>query len=459
MEDLEIYYKLASHISTIAVTLITAVCFVRLIKPYLVHKKNIWAAGAAYFIAIIVLYGIPFQINNFAAYGLSVLAAFVLTCNVDRRNYGQKLFLSVTFFSLRWLAIAMENCIYKVLYNESMKMPGFSGSQILQLKIFLGIRILDVILSFLFLSFFVWLINRAYTYKYADVTGKEALMLSMPSISGMGAYAILKYYDEVYESDTGNSLFDLYGTYDWLCFLYYGIMMITILVVIILFQDLKGRQEEETQNQLLSRQVEDIKKHIEEVESLYRDFGSLRHDMGNHLVTLENLYMKKEYGEAQEYTMQLQRELSEITPDIRSGNPVTDVILMEKKREAAEKGIDFVCEFHYPQGTGVNAFDVSVILNNGIGNAIEAALKCQNPSVKISSYRKKNAYIIEIRNHYSHEISIDAGSGLPLTTKRSGQGHGLGLANIKRTAQKYHGDIAVDWDGSTFILYVMLMVC
>lgn len=457
MDDLEIYYIRTSHISMIAVTFITAVCFVSLVKPFLMKKKYAWTVGAVYFGMMNILYCIPVQMNNFTAYGLGVLTAFAFTCNIDRRNYGQKLFLSLTFFSLRWLALAMENCIDKMLYYESLKVPGYSKSQKLQLEIFIGCSILDVILSFLFLSVFVWLINRAYTYKYADVTGKEVLLLSMPSVLGMVGYEVLKYYEKVYESRTGSSLFDLYGTYDWLCFLYYGIMMTTILVVIILFQDLKGRQEEETQNKLLARQMEDMKNHIEEVERLYRDFRSLRHDIGNHVMTLENLYVKREYGEARKYTMQLQKKLNELPFAIKSGNPVTDVILMERKKEAQEEGIDFICEFHYPEGTGINAFDVSVILNNGIGNALEAASKCQNPFVKISSYRRKNAYLIEIRNNYSNEFFIDEKNGLPVTTKQSEKGHGLGLANIKKTAQKYHGDMDIAYDEKIFVLSVMLM--
>ena len=35
--------------------------------------------------------------------------------------------------------------------------------------------------------------------------------------------------------------------------------------------------------------ISDIKKHIEEVEKLYRDIRSMRHDMGNHIQTLEHL--------------------------------------------------------------------------------------------------------------------------------------------------------------------------
>lgn len=47
----------------------------------------------------------------------------------------------------------------------------------------------------------------------------------------------------------------------------------------------------------------------------------------------------------------------------------------------------------------MNAFDVSIILNNGIDNALEGAASCREPYIRISSYQKGNAYMIEIENN------------------------------------------------------------
>ena len=44
------------------------------------------------------------------------------------------------------------------------------------------------------------------------------------------------------------------------------------------------------------------------------------------------------------------------------------MILMEKLREAKEKQIRFISDFHYPGDTKLNAFDLSVILNNALDN-------------------------------------------------------------------------------------------
>ena len=101
--------------------------------------------------------------------------------------------------------------------------------------------------------------------------------------------------------------------------------------------------------------------------------------------------------------------------------------------------------------------DISVILNNAIDNAIEGASECENPWIKILSYRKNNAYMIEIRNSVTGRRAVDEDSGLPHTTKE-GEGHGFGLANIRKVAQRYYGDIAIEQKESEFVLVVMLII-
>ena len=75
--------------------------------------------------------------------------------------------------------------------------------------------------------------------------------------------------------------------------------------------------------------------------------------------------------DAAEYMEHLKKEWNEISPEIKTGSPVIDVILMEKLREAKEKQIRFISDFHYPGDTKLNAFDLSVILNNALDNCME----------------------------------------------------------------------------------------
>ena len=211
-------------------------------------------------------------------------------------------------------------------------------------------------------------------------------------------------------------------------------------------------------NLLLAEQIENTKQHISEVEKLYGDIRALKHDVGNHITVLENLYLKKETTEIEKYLAELKSAWSESVAEIKTGNPVTDVILTQKQKEAEEKGIDFRCKFMYPTDTGINAFDVSVILNNAITNAFEGVSGCKNPYVSISAHRKKNAYMLELTNCIRKRVEIDDETGLPESTKKDKGSHGFGLANIRKVAQKYYGDIDISQDENSFTLTVMLMV-
>ena len=133
------------------------------------------------------------------------------------------------------------------------------------------------------------------------------------------------------------------------------------------------------------------------------------------------------------------------------------MILTQRQKEAEEKGIDFRCEFYYPMDTGINAFDISVILNNAITNAFEGVKGCKNPYVSIAAYRKKNAYMLEVTNCIRKTVEIDVETGLPDTTKKDKGSHGFGLANVRKVAQKYYGDIDIRQEENYFILTVMMM--
>jgi sensor histidine kinase regulating citrate/malate metabolism len=210
-----------------------------------------------------------------------------------------------------------------------------------------------------------------------------------------------------------------------------------------------------TRQELVLNQVSDMKKHIGEVEKLYQDIRSLRHDMGNHIQMLEHLVAENHMDDAAEYMEHLKKEWKEISPEIKTGSPVIDVILMEKLREAKEKQIRFISDFHYPGDTKLNAFDLSVILNNALDNCMEN-VSGENPYISISSFRKNSIFMITIKNRYEGELNYKD-SDLPETTK-SGKEHGIGLHNIRRVARMYMGDISLEQENQEVVLSIMLQV-
>mgnify|MGYP000587596567 FL=1 len=455
MSLVEKCWMVTSKISVIALLMITGIYFGKFVCPYIKKKKGAVAVSIVYITIMLVLYMIPPQIDNFSAYLIGVIAAFLVMYVEDRRNIYQKIFLAITFFSIRWLTVAMaarlDDLVTKALVFRNM-----SAEKVwLQYGLYVGTRVLDIVLCIAFIAVAIGLINKAYIYKKDEMSVKEMVMLIIPSLVGVTGYGILQYYLMIYERDTGKNLIDTYGFYGALSFLHYLISIVAILVVIVMFQNWKEMQEEQRGQELVLNQISDMKKHIEEVEKLYRDIRSMRHDMGNHIQTLEHLVAHNNMDDATEYLEHLKNEWDEVSPEIKTGSPVIDVILMEKLREAKERQIRFLSDFHYPQNTKLNAFDLSVIMNNALNNCMEN-VSGDDPYISIYSFRKNSIFMITIKNSFVGHLNF-GDSDLPETTK-SGREHGMGLNNIRRVARMYMGDISLEQGNEEVILSIMMQV-
>ena len=455
MSLVEKCWMVTSKISVIALLMITGIYFGKFVCPYIKKKKGAVAVSIVYITIMLVLYMIPPQIDNFSAYLIGVIAAFLAMYVEDRRNIYQKIFLAITFFSIRWLTVAMaarlDDLVTKALVFRNM-----SAEKVwLQYGLYVGTRVLDIVLCIAFIAVAIGLINKAYIYKKDEMSVKEMVMLIIPSLVGVTGYGILQYYLMIYERDTGKNLIDTYGFYGALSFLHYLISIVAILVVIVMFQNWKEMQEEQRGQELVLNQISDMKKHIEEVEKLYRDIRSMRHDMGNHIQTLEHLVAHNNMDDATEYLEHLKNEWDEVSLEIKTGSPVIDVILMEKLREAKERQIRFLSDFHYPHNTKLNAFDLSVIMNNALNNCMEN-VSGDDPYISISSFRKNSIFMITIKNSFEGHLNF-GDSDLPETTK-SGREHGMGLNNIRRVARMYMGDISLEQGNEEVILSIMMQV-
>lgn len=455
MSLVEKCWMVTSKISVIALLMITGIYFGKFVCPYIKKKKGAVAVSIVYITIMLVLYMIPPQIDNFSAYLIGVIAAFLVMYVEDRRNIYQKIFLAITFFSIRWLTVAMAGRLDD-LVTKALVFRNMSAEKVwLQYGLYVGTRVLDIVLCIAFIAVAIGLINKAYIYKKDEMSVKEMVMLIIPSLVGVTGYGILQYYLMIYERDTGKNLIDTYGFYGALSFLHYLISIVAILVVIVMFQNWKEMQEEHRGQELVLNQISDMKKHIEEVEKLYRDIRSMRHDMGNHIQTLEHLVAHNNMDDATEYLEHLKNEWDEVSPEIKTGSPVIDVILMEKLREAKERQIRFLSDFHYPQNTKLNAFDLSVIMNNALNNCMEN-VSGDDPYISISSFRKNSIFMITIKNSFGGQLNF-GDSDLPETTK-FGKEHGMGLNNIRRVARMYMGDISLEQGNEEVILSIMMQV-
>lgn len=145
-----------------------------------------------------------------------------------------------------------------------------------------------------------------------------------------------------------------------------------------------------------------------------------------------------------------------LAEEIRTGNPVTDVILAEHQRRIEAAGAMFQSDFHYPDDTAADAFDLSIILDNALTNALEALP--QHGVICIRSFREHHAYLIVVENTFEGVLAAKGAEGLPMTTKQPAEAHGFGLRHIKAVAEHYHGAVTIEQEGSLVRLNVMLCI-
>ena len=454
MNNMETYWAIANHTIAIINILVEGWLFYKFVQPFM--KGKAYYVGISYSVAMLVLYCVPQEITY--PYLLGIFVAGTMMCLLERRNIKQKVFLATIMYLFRWMVYGVTLVLRDIMFALFINTSYMLAEPVKQWIAYILVELVYYGVAITLMYLVIKLIHKVYEHKKEDISGKELLLLFATLLTVMVGYFTFNFFSNVYLEDMEVYIWNAHPGYTFLRVLYQIVSFAAVLIAVVTYQKIKEKQREENVNLLLTEQIENTKQHIREVEKLYGDIRALKHDMGNHISVLENLFMRNETEELEKYMAELKLTWGESAAEIKTGNPVTDVILTQKQKEAEESGIAFDCKFIYPVDSNINAFDVSVILNNTIENAFEGVNGCKDPYVSVLAYCKKNVYMLEVRNCISKGVEIDKETGLPETTKKDKRSHGFGLANIRKVAQKYYGDIDINQDENSFTLTVMLMI-
>ena len=248
------------------------------------------------------------------------------------------------------------------------------------------------------------------------------------------------------------------------------ILLLGIVIISVkLFKNLVMFKDEEQKRILLENRVAGVHHEVEELTNIYSDIRGLRHDLRNHIANIAAyIRQNSDDNELNKYLNQMTRTVEKLDFTYKTGNPIIDIILHQSLQRARKNNIRFVANFHYPKGFGIDVYDLSIILNNALQNALEACEKFNSECVirnsesidrfiEIQSYIKGNFYFMEIVNDFDGKIIWNG--ELPTTSKSDKQFHGIGLSNIQRCAQKYNGDLNIETTANKFKLTIMLTNC
>ena len=321
------------------------------------------------------------------------------------------------------------------------------------------------------LYFSIQKIVKSYRHRGKNRLTKEALFNLLPAVAGVLIAILIRLL--LISVKNGNPVL-LYHQYPVLHFIIPAIAMVLLGAIIFgfqLYQDMIDLQKERTEKVILENQITQMQNSMVEMEHLYNGIRSVKHDMKNHMTVLQRLMQEKCLSingngeEIKQYFEGMYQSVEKLETKIHTGNAVSDAVISSKFRYA-EKEIENIklnaSEFILTDASHVSAYDIGIILNNGLDNAIEACMKMRKKQpatetyISIKSFWKKNMYFIEIENSFDDVMQIDNETGYPVTTKEDKEVHGIGLRNIKNCANKYSGDMDCIVENKRFTLSIML---
>ena len=419
---------------------------------------------------------------------LDMVLLFGLLTLFCRGRISKRIYLSITFLALYELCSVLylygkqfleKLCGYFHVSTSPSLFPVYSwvvnpGEASWRMTITVGVDwagCLMLLLSCIILILSVRKLTRFAPGEEEGIPRNELLFLLSPAFTGIVFFTFINVSRSLLVNPAflkwtarGNPFFDLS-----LYFLIFFVAATTILCILYaynIYQKLIASMQDKQRAALLASQVDQMQAHIREIEQLYTGVRSMRHDMQNYLFDIKSLLAAQGVsvegeGELAGYFSGIGTALDALNFYFHTGNPVTDVVLNGKYQQAKSLGIQFDSEFLFPSDYGIDVFDLSIILNNALNNALEACevLSGSDPEaerfISVTSYCKNNMFLIEVKNSFDGTVCVTEDGGLK-SRKQDTHRHGLGFQNIVRCVDKYLGSADYTCCDRTFTLIVML---
>jgi sensor histidine kinase regulating citrate/malate metabolism len=186
---------------------------------------------------------------------------------------------------------------------------------------------------------------------------------------------------------------------------------------------------------------------------------SIRHDMKMHLATALDYSEKDKAKEASDYLKTLLGNISTSEVYSDTGNIALDSIINFKLKNAVEDRIKLEINILAPPALDVEPVDIVTILGNLLDNALDAVAKVENKVIKLNIEHSKGNLFIKAENTFDGEVKYNPeknGTEKMPATRKKGSEHGHGLANIRKSVEKYNGDMDIAHESEIFSVSILL---
>lgn len=388
---------------------------------------------------------------------ITMLMSFVVCMLVYERQKG-KLFCYITvFYSMMELirfaiypvfSIAIELGMQRIirLVEQNIWVDNDSFMVFLTVvEILWGLlfnAVLVLILYFCIREYKKMLVKRA-----RELGRIELLFLMAPCVTGMLFCALIRVIFYNFNDNGVEIIFDKHMELHIIVPLVSFLSLFSILFSAKAFRRMAEEGEEKLNLQIYKERMRSMETHMKDIEQLYESIRGIKHDMRHYIADMQMLLKtadptREMLVQFEDYMKELQHAVQVYDMQYRTGNPVTDMIVHRYESMAAEKETAFESDFIFPRKFSISVFDLSIILNNALENAMEACERMPEGMLRyivLHSFCRENMFFLEIRNSFCGPLLYQRREQRLQTTKEDKEMHGFGLKNIESCAEKYHG--------------------
>ena len=382
------------------------------------------------------------------------------------------LFLIVTFMAVGEMSFFLAHMLFE-LGNHLFRLWDWClGNGYISLEFYnciasitlIGNQILFYAIGAAVLYFTLRRVVQDYREKEYAVHRTELLFILTPGMTGLMVCTLLRITIDTAENGVPEVLYDRYPSLMVIMPVILLLLLFSVMFGVKLFQDMICWNREKSSRIILEKQVSSLQEHMGEMERVYSGIRGMRHDMKNTISVIMQLAAGKEEG-LQAYLEELSRTMDRLEFRFKTGNTVVDTLLNMKYHEITGTVPDLrmdVDGLQFPEKLFIQSYDIGIILGNALDNAMEACrkLKAKEPSaeafIRISSFQKRELFFLKVENSFDGRVVRRPRNELPVTDKADRENHGIGLINIRSTAEKYQGTMDFKVNGRVFILSVMM---
>ncbi len=236
-----------------------------------------------------------------------------------------------------------------------------------------------------------------------------------------------------------------------------GMILINALVFV-LFWFNQRQASIKRENDILTSQLSLQESSVKNLENAYNRTRAFRHDIKNHLLTMNILAENGDLNEIKKYLKEMGGIIDESSYVRITGISSVDAILNEKLYEAQGHNITTSYDVMNMEKNSIKPLHMCIILSNALDNAIEANQTIEDPDmryIKLKIYGDETFTVISVANPTS-AIPVKKADNTYKTTKSDSENHGFGLKSIKNTAGKYDGEMLTKCEDGIFTLVIRL---